>query len=106
MNNSEKRAEALAHAAELVKEANKDGRNLEGIAELLRYNHPEEIADNLLKIYFEFTNAICSNLDVYGHPDTGYALCILKDVYEAFAKMQKPTEVPIVLKVESTSKSI
>lgn len=106
MNNSEERAKALAHATELAEAVNKDERNLEGIAELLRYSHPEEIADNLLKIYFEFTNAICSNSDVCGHPGTGYALCILKDVYEAFAKMQKPTEVPIVLKVESTSKSI
>ena len=106
MNNSEKRAEALAHAAELVKEANKDGRNLEGIAELLRYNHPEEIAESLLRVYFEFTNVICSNPDMSGNPDTGYALYTLKEVYEAFANIQKPSNAPIVLKVEGVSNSI
>lgn len=101
MNNTEKRAEALAQAAELVRKANESGHNLEGIAELLQYNHPEEIVDDLLKAYFELSQFItnaredCSCM--------GSSLYTLREVYWAFAKMLKPTETPIVLKVGDLS---
>lgn len=100
MNNTEKRAEALAQAAELVRKANESGHNLEGIAELLRYNHPEEIADDLLKVYFEVVYLMTSTT---GYDDKYLAehLYTLKEVYLAFAKASKPSEVAVILAVEN-----
>ena len=102
MNNSEKRAEALAQVAELVRKANESGHNLEGIARLLQYSHPQDIADSLLEIYFEITFLMTCSKD-YDYEYIGGALVDLREVYKAFAKASKPSEAPIVFTVGDLS---
>lgn len=100
MNNTEKRAEALARVTELVQDANSRKANLEGIADLLHCNHPEDIADDLLKVYFEVVYLMTSTT---GYDDKYLAehLYTLKEVYLAFAKASKPSEVAVILAVEN-----
>lgn len=100
MNNTEKRAEALARVTDLVQFANSRKANLEGIADLLHCNHPEEIADDLLKVYFEVVYLMTSTT---GYDDKYLAehLYTLKEVYLAFAKASKPSEVAVILAVEN-----
>lgn len=105
MNTFEDRAKALAHAAELVEKANEKNRNFESIAELLKCNHPQDIADDLLEVYFEFVY-LMSEVDNYECKFIGDPLYMLKDVYLAFAKVQTSDEPTVVLKVKDTSKAI
>lgn len=104
MNNSEKRAEALARVTDLVQFANSRKANLEGIADLLHCNHPEDIADDLLKVYFEVVYLMTSTT---GYDDKYLAehLYTLKEVYLAFAKASKPSEVSVILAVDEENRS-
>lgn len=83
MNNSNNSVEF--NTTKLVEIATKNGHNLEGLAKLLHNTAPGEIANNLLEIYFEFTNLLCQNSDYYNR--VGDALYTLREVYDAFNQM-------------------
>ncbi|MEI3590403.1 MAG: hypothetical protein V8Q44_05780 [Alistipes ihumii] len=105
MNKSAERAEALARAEKLVREANSRKANLEGIADLLGNSHPEDIADGLLKVYFEAVYLMTS-MPYYEDGYLAEHLYTLKEVYLAFAKAAKPSEVSISLTVTEEPESL
>lgn len=105
MNKSTERAEALARAEKLVREANSRKANLEGIADLLQCNHPEEIAGHLLEVYFEVVY-LMTITPQYDDSYLGEHLYMLKDLYKAFAQALKPSEVSISLTVTEEPESL
>lgn len=105
MNKSAERAEALARAEKLVREANSRKANLEGIADLLQCNHPKEIADHLLEVYFEVVYFMTITPQ-YDNSYLGEHLYILKDLYKAFVQASKPSEVSISLTVTEESENL
>ena len=105
MNKSTEHTEALARAEELVRGANRRKANLEGIADLLENNHPEDIADSLLKVYFEVVYLMTS-MPHYEDRYLAEHLYTLKEVYQAFAKASKPSEVSISLTVTEKPESL
>lgn len=70
----------------------------------MRYNDPEEIVGDLLKIYFEFTQSMCNSGE--NHSFMGGALYTLRSLYEAFAKMQATGAPTVILQVKDAPKAI